>query len=276
MNVKNKNYIFAIPGIVFIILFFVYPILGILLRSFNGDPITFDHYLRLAAEPIYLKILFNTFEIAFGVTVITLLLGYPIAYLFCNIKKKTLKYLIIFIVVPYFTSSLIRTYAWIILLGKEGVVNKALLFLNLTETPLQLMYNRFAVLIGISYILLPYMILSIYSVMKGIDKGLLRASQSLGANAFNSFRLVLLPLSLPGITSGSLLVFILTLGYFITPSLMGGPKDAMISMIIDNQIEVAMDWEFGSVLSVLLLSVTLIGFFVYNRLLGIEKMFERK
>jgi putative spermidine/putrescine transport system permease protein len=187
-----------------------------------------------------------------------------------------LRVLLIFIVVPYFTGSLVRTYAWMVLLGREGVVNQLLLRSGLADRPLPLMYNRFGVLVGMSYILLPYMILALYAVMKGIDPGLLRAARALGATGFQAFCRVFLPLTLPGIGGGTLLVFILSLGFFVTPALMGSPRETMIAMVIENQVGVLLNWGFASALAMVLLAATVLGFLVYDRVLGLERLFEAK
>jgi putative spermidine/putrescine transport system permease protein len=155
-------------------------------------------------------------------------------------------------------------------------VNQLLVRLGLAERPLPLMYNRFGVLVGMSYVLLPYMVLALYGVMKGIDPGLVRAARSLGASGFQAFCRVYLPLSLPGIGGGVLLVFILSLGFFITPALMGSSRDTMIAMVIENQVGVVMDWGFASALAMVLLVLTVAGFLLYDRLLGLERLFAAK
>jgi ABC-type spermidine/putrescine transport system permease subunit I len=178
------------------------------------------------------------------------------------------------VVLPFFTSIIVRTYAWMVLLGRNGVVNQYLVALGFTDTPLPFLYNQTGVLIGMSYVLLPFLILTAYSVMRGIDPGLIRAAHSLGASRFQAFRRIFLPLSLPGIAGGTLLVFILSLGFFITPALMGGPSDIMIAMLIEREVEFTLNWSFASALAVILLLVTLVGFALYNRIVRLERVFE--
>jgi putative spermidine/putrescine transport system permease protein len=161
-----------------------------------------------------------------------------------------------------------------VLLGRNGIVNQYLIALGLTDKPLALLYNQAGVVIGMSYVLLPYMVLTVYSVMRGIDPGLVRAAHSLGASRFQAFRRVFLPLSLPGIAGGTLLVFILSLGFFITPALMGGPGDVMIAMLIEREVEITLNWSFASALAVVLLALTLVGFLGYNRIVRLERIFE--
>jgi putative spermidine/putrescine transport system permease protein len=270
-----RQAVWLLPTVAFLALAFVYPLAGVVARSFAG-PWGLAHYARAVRQPVYLWIMLNTFQIAATVAVICLVLGYPVAYVLARASGRVLRILLIFIVVPYFTGSLVRTYAWMVLLGREGVVNQFLRAVGLVDRPLPLMYNRFGVLVGMSYILLPYMVLALYGVMKGIDPGLLQAARSMGASGPQSFRRVFLPLTLPGVGGGCLLVFILGLGFFVTPALMGSARDTMIAMVIENQVGVVLNWGFASALAMLLLVATLLGFLVYDRLLGLERLFEAK
>jgi putative spermidine/putrescine transport system permease protein len=264
------------PVLIFLAIFFLWPLSSMLLRSVTDPAPTLAHYKRLLAEPVYLEVMLVTFEIALYTTVGALLLGYPLAYCLSGLSRQTATLLMTIVIVPYFTSVLVRTYAWMVLLGSEGIVNQMLISLGVVNTPLRLMYNRFGVLLGMIYILLPYMVLSLYSVMRGIDRGLLRAADSLGAPRFTAFRRIFLPLSMPGVAAGCLLVFILSLGFFITPALMGSQQDAMISMIIEQQVETYFDWGFAAALSAVLLVVTLLAFALYDRLVGLEYLFRSR
>jgi putative spermidine/putrescine transport system permease protein len=273
---QPRQLVWLLPAVGFLAVFFLYPLAGVIARSFGGAPLGLGHYARAVQQPVYLWVVLNTFGISASVAAICLVLGYPVAYVMARVPGRVLRVLIIFIVVPYFTGSLVRTYAWMVLLGREGVVNQLLLKLGLVERPLPLMYNRFGVLIGMSYVLLPYMVLALYGVMKGIDAGLLRAARSLGATGPQAFYRVYLPLTLPGIGGGSLLVFILSLGFFVTPALMGSPRETMIAMVIENQVGVVLNWGFASALAMVLLVATVLGFLVYDRVLGLERLFEAK
>lgn len=275
---SRRAWLLLAPALVFLAVFFVYPLLGMLGHSFEGPAKTASlaNYGRLLAEPVWWQILRITFEIALLTTLCTLLLGYPLAYLLSALRPRTAGLLMILVIVPYFTSILVRTYAWMVLLGSDGIVNRLLKTLGLIDDPLPLMYNRFAVLVGMTYVLLPYMVLALYSVMRGIDSGLLRAAHSLGATRRSAFMRVFLPMSLPGVAAGALIVFIMSLGFFITPALMGGDRDAMISMIIQQQVETYFDWPFASTLAAVLLALTLVAFFVYDRIVGMEQLFRAK
>ncbi len=269
-------WLLLLPALVLLGAFFVYPLGDMLLRSLYDPEFTWKHYLRMAREPTYLHVLIITFEIALSVTVATLILGYPLAYFLSRVKPRIAGLLIILVVIPYFTSVLVRTYAWMVLLGTEGLVNHMLIASGLVDRPITFMYTRTGVLIGMTYILLPYMVLALFSVMRGIDVSLLRAAESLGASHTRAFWRVFFPLSLPGLAAGGLLVFILSLGFFITPALMGGQRDSMISMVIESQVETYFDWGFASALASVLLICTLLLFIVYERVVGLNRLFEAK
>jgi ABC-type spermidine/putrescine transport system permease subunit I len=176
------------------------------------------------------------------------------------------------VLVPFWTSILVRTYAWMVLLGRQGIINELLQSLGIIDQPLRLLNTRFAVYVSMVHILLPFMILPLYSVMRGIDRSVLRAAEGLGARPSAVFRQVMLPLSLPGVAAGCLLVFILSLGFYITPALVGGPKDLMISVLIAQQVDL-FNWAFASALAAVLLVGALLIFVIFNRILGVEKIF---
>jgi putative spermidine/putrescine transport system permease protein len=256
--------------------FFVYPLFEMLSRSLYDPEFTLRHYVRLIAEPAYLQVLLATFEISGIVTVCALILGYPLAYLLSQVNPRRAALLMIIVIVPYFTSVLVRTYAWMVILGSQGIVNQFLMWTGLVDAPLTIMYTRTAVVIGMTYIMLPYMVLALFSVMRGIDTNLLLAAESLGAGRTRSFWRIFVPLSLPGVAAGGLLVFILSLGFFITPALMGSQQDSMISMLVESQVETYFDWGFASTLATLLLVCTLVLFLIYERLVGLNRLFEAK
>ncbi len=265
-----------LPTLLLFAVFFIFPLGNMLARSVFDPVLTWKHYSRLFHETTYLEVVYITFEIAAMVTVVSLLLAYPLAYFLSQIRARLASLLMILVIVPYFTSVLVRTYAWMVLLGTDGIINQLLLALGVIEKPLAMMYNRTSVLIGMSYILLPYMVLALYSVMRGIDTRLLRAAESLGASRLRAFWRIFFPLSLPGVAAGCLLVFILSLGFFITPALMGNQQDSMISMVIESQVETYFDWGFASALSTVLLVCTLVLFFIYQRMIGLQRLFEAK
>jgi ABC-type spermidine/putrescine transport system permease subunit I len=201
-----------------------------------------------------------------------LLLGYPVAYALASMSASRANLLMIFILVPFWTSILVRTYAWMVLLGRDGLINEVLMGLRLADQPAELLNTRLAVYIGMVHILLPFMILPLYAVMRGIDRNLMRAAENLGARPWQVFRRVFLPLSLPGVAAGCLLVFILSLGFYITPSLLGGQRDIMISMLIQQQVT-QLRWGFASALGLALLVISLIFYLAFVRLLGVQRIF---
>jgi len=272
----NPSWLLLTPALVLLGVFFIYPLCGMLLRSLVDPGLTWKHYARFMSDPSYLHVLRGTFEIAASVTAATIVLGYPLAYFLSQARPRLAGLMMILVIVPYFTSVLVRTYAWMILLGTEGVFNQLLLGSGLIGQPMKLMYTRTGVLIGMTYILLPYMVLALYSVMRGVDTNLLNAAESLGASRVRAFWRVFFPLSRPGLAAGGLLVFILSLGFFVTPALMGSEQDSMISMLIDSQVETYFDWGFASALATILLVCTLILFAIYERVVGLQRLFEAK
>jgi ABC-type spermidine/putrescine transport system permease subunit I len=261
----------AVP-LLFILVFYVYPISGMFLRSFFSPEFTLTQYVKIFDQPAYLKVLVETFKMSATVTLLSLLLGYPVAYLLSQVSPRVRNLLLIMVVLPFLTAILVRTYAWMVILGRNGILNQILMQLGIVSSPLRLMHNLFSVYLGMVQVLLPFMILPLYSVMAGIDRRLMRAAENLGANPFQVFLRIFLPLSLPGVGGGCLLVFIIGLGFFITPALLGGPSDVMISMFIETQVHSVLDFEFASALAVLLLGVTLVIFAIYSRFFGVERM----
>ena len=270
----RRHLLLLLPALLLLALLFAYPLLGIVNRSVYKAGYTLQFYRQIFRVPVYLQVLAATFKVSAVVTIVCLVLGYPLAYVLATRRPRIAQLLMIIVVLPFFTSIIVRTYAWMVLLGRNGIVNQYLMALGFTDKPLPLLYNQAGVVIGMSYILLPYMVLTVYSVMRGIDPGLVRAAHSLGASRMQAFRRVFLPLSLPGIAGGTLLVFILSLGFFITPALMGGPGDMMIAMLIEREVEITLNWSFASALAVVLLALTLIGFAGYNRIVRLERIFE--
>lgn len=255
-----------------LIIFFL-PIAWFLFQAINeSDQTVLEQIKRVALSPDITYVIWNTNWIALIVTLSTLLLAYPIAYTLAHSRKFTFTLIIICVIVPYFTSVVVRTYSWMVILGRNGLLNQALLELGLIQEPLGLMYNRLGVIIGMVYVLLPYLVLTLFSAMKGIDTNLLRAAHSMGASPFYAFRRIYFPLSLPGLISGCLIVFILAIGFFITPALMGGPEDVMIAMLIQREIELNLNWPLAAMLSLALLAVTLVLYAIYYRYTNLERM----
>lgn len=269
-----KHILLLGPLVAYLSVFFVYPLIGVLIQSIFDPGFTTEHYQAMFKYPVYLRVFWNTLQISVVVTLICILLGYPVAYYLSSSKSNWATILLIAVVLPFWISVLVRTYAWMIILGRYGVVNDLLRSLGLIQEPLRLMYNRFGVCVGMVYVMLPYAILPMLSVMQGIDRTLMRAADNLGSTPYQSFRHVFFPLSLPGVGAAFLLTFIVCVGFFITPALMGSPRDTMIAISIQTQLEEVSNWGFASALSVLLLFGILILFFIYNRFFGIETLSE--
>ncbi|RVT98609.1 ABC transporter permease [Rhodovarius crocodyli] len=208
----------------------------------------------------------NTNWIAALVTLLVLLIGYPMSYALSRAKGLVFTAILLCIVLPYFTSTIVRTYAWMVLLGRNGLINQILLGIGLINEPLQLMYNRTGVIIGMTYVLLPYMVLTLYAAMKAVDQRLLQAAEGMGASPATVFLKVFMPLTLHGVIAGVLITFILALGFFVTPALMGGPGDIMIAMLIEREVELTYNWPTAALMTIVLLTVTLILYAFYARI----------
>jgi putative spermidine/putrescine transport system permease protein len=225
-----------------------------------------------ADQSIFLTVFGRTLWIASLVTALTLLLGYPIAYLLASLPTRTSNLLMILVLLPFWTSLLVRTTAWVVLLQTNGVINDIALWLGLLNERVQLIFNRGGTVLAMTHIQLPFTILPIYSVMKTISPTHVRAARSLGAGPFYAFWRVYFPQTVPGIAAGCLLTFILSLGYYITPALVGGPNDQMISYFVALYTNRELNWGMASALGAMLLAITMALFLLYNRLIGIDRM----
>lgn len=221
---------------------------------------------------VYRQAFARTISISAAVTLLCLVLGYPVAWLLANLPAKSGNRLMLLVIVPFWTSLLVRTTAWYVLLQPGGVINSLLMGLGLATHPLPLIFNRAGVLIGMTHVLLPYMILAIYSVMKSVSLSDMRAAQSLGAHPFTAFVRIYVPQTLPGVGAGCFLVFVLALGYYITPALLGGAGDEMISQLIAMQTNTQLNWGLAGALSAYLVIFTAIFYFLFNRIVGIDRL----
>jgi len=262
--------VILLPTLAYLVVFYVYPLARILVLSVYGRGLTLDHFLRMVTVPVYTQVLARSFRIALLVTALSLVLGYPVAYLLSTLKPRRVALLMPIILVPFTISVLVRSYAWMAILGRQGLVNTMLLRLGLTQQPLEILYNEFGVLLGMVHILLPFFILPAYSVMIRIDRDLVKAASIMGATPARGFLEIFFPLSLPGVIGGGLLVFIQALGFFVTPALLGGPRDTMISMLIELQISQLLNWGFAAALSSVLLIVTVGGFVLLTRVVRVS------
>lgn len=258
------------PAMLWMVGFFVIPLLFIVVVSFSARgevgnivyTFTFSNYTKLL-NPLYINIFFKSILIAVYTMVLCLLLGYPFAFIIANMNKKFKPLLLLLIILPFWTNSLVRTYAMIVLLRTEGIINNVLLNLHIINIPLNLMYNNTAVMIGMLYMMFPFMVLPIYTSIDKLDKRVLDAASDLGATPFYKFLKITVPLTMGGIISGSILVFIPTLGLFFVTDLMGGSKVILMSNLIKNQFLTARDWPFGSAISVILI-IFMLSIIIYN------------
>jgi ABC-type spermidine/putrescine transport system permease subunit I len=269
---RAAPYLLAGPLIVYMVVFYALPVAAMLLRSVAEPRWTLANYAALPGDTVFLKTFSNTLDTAIVVTVAALLLGYPVALALVRARRAAPLILIV-ILLPFWTSILVRSYAWMVLLGRHGLINEALLALNLIERPIRLLNTSLAVQIGMIHILLPYMILPIANALRQIDPSLARAASGLGATPWRTFRQVILPLSMPGVAAGVLLVFVLSLGFYITPALLGGPRDVTLSMLIALQVD-QLHWEYAACLSAVLLATALLIIAVFQRLPGIGNAFR--
>ena len=223
-------------------------------------------------QAIFVRVFARTFMVATIVTLATLVLGFPLAYLMSSVPKGLAAVLIVAVLLPFWTSILVRTAAWTVLLQKMGLVNELFLWLGVTADRLDLMYSRVGLVIAMTHIQLPFTLLPIYSVMRTIQPSQMRAAYSLGGRPFTSFRRVYLPQVVPGIMAGCLLTFILCLGYYITPALIGGASDQLISNFIASYVNVELNWEMAAALSFILLMFTLALYAIFAKLLGLDRL----
>jgi putative spermidine/putrescine transport system permease protein len=223
-------------------------------------------------QRVFRDVLMRTLWISAMVTLICLVLGYPVAYVIAAQPPGRAGVLLFLVLLPFWTSLLVRTVAWVVLLQREGVLNSLFLTLGIVNEPLKMIFNRFAVYVAMVHVLLPFMVLPIYAVMRSISPTYVRAATSLGAKPFTAFRRVYVPQTLPGIAAGCLMVFIQALGYYITPALVGGADDQMISYFIAFYASRTVNWGMAAALSIMLLAATLGLYAVYNRLVGVERM----
>lgn len=248
--------------------------------SINNYLVAFDFEIkpdgnieaRDADKRVYFPILQRTIVLSLGITLLCLLMGYPIAYQIANLPARKANLLIILVLLPFWTSILVRTSAWIVLLQGQGTVNDILVYLGLIndDNRLELIFNMTGTVIAMVHVLLPFMVLPLYSVLKGIDPSYMRAAESMGATRWHAFRTVYFPQSLPGVGAGCILVFILSVGFYITPALVGGTSGTLISNFINHHIQDSLNWGLAAALSTVLLIVVLGVYYIYNRLVGVN------
>ncbi|ANY82016.1 ABC transporter permease [Microvirga ossetica] len=261
----------TLPAILIVGLLMVAPIGWLLSMSFVGQDgrLGFENYVLFFSEAVYREMFINTFIIAFVVTVICLILGYPVAYLMAILPSPWAGFLMLAVLMPFWTSGLVRTFSWLIILQRNGLVNQMLVWMGVIERPIALVHNMTGTIIGMVHIMVPFLILPLYASMKAIDLNLMRAAANLGSTPAHAFRRVYLPLSMPGLIAGTIMVFVMCLGFYITPALLGGGKIKMIAQRIEESLALYPTWGPAAALAVLLLVMTAVC-------LGVSLMLVRR
>ena len=271
---QKKNlwpWLLLTPLALFLTVFFLVPLLDVALMSFTHPRLTIANYERALTGALYQRVFINTFITAGFVTVCCLLVGYPLAYLMSISSQRTAMLILLLVTMSFWTSFLVRTYAWMVLLGNNGPLVWLVQAMGFEQTP-QLLFTRFSSTLAMVHILAPYMIMNIYSVMRKIDPTLIRSAESLGARGGSLFRHVYLPLTAPGIANGCVLVFVICLGFYVTPVLLGSPREQMIAGLVGTQVDEFLAFGMGSALAMILSFVTLVILAIYHRRFGLDKL----
>ena len=271
----NKKSLLSIPYILWTLLFTVIPLIIIFVFSISSSNqigkisfnFTIDKYKQFF-EPIYIDVFFRSVKLSLYSTIVCLIVGYPVAYIIANKGLRIRNFLIIFILLPQWTNFLLRTYAWMSILKDNAPINSFLLRTGIINEPLTLLYTDGAVLMGMVYNFLPYMILPIYTVILKIDKNYIEAARDLGANTVTTFRKIIFPLSMPGVVSGVIMVFMPAISTFVISDLLGGGHSMLMGNLIQNQFLAARNWQFGSAISMILILIILISMLLLNKYSG--------
>ena len=271
---RLRAWVPLLPVLAFLAVVMVYPVGQLLFLSLQtrDGTLTAAHYQRLFSADVYVNVLLITLKIAAWTTAVSVVVSYPVAYLIATSPDRTRARLTFWILLPFWTSFLVRTFAWLVILGRRGVLNQLIQALGLADAPQELLYNFGAVLVGMSHAMIPLCILTMVAVMEAIDGNLSKAALTLGARRGSTFWRIYFPLSLPGVAAGGLLVFISALGFFVTPAFLGGRRDTVITQIIIEQVQELLNWSFAGAVSVLLLAAALAVFVIYDRLLGLSTL----
>ncbi|WP_171058719.1 ABC transporter permease subunit [Brucella haematophila] len=268
-----KRLLMIAPLIVLLLAFLVYPVGKLLSLSFVGrDGFSLAAYQQLFASSLYLNVLWITLKISLATTALSVLLGYPVAYLISTAGPKAKSWLIFLVLLSFWTSFLVRAFAWVVILGRNGAINQFLLAIGVIDRPANLIYSLGAVLVGMVHAMLPLAVMTMLSVMENIDRNLPRAASTLGARPGSAFWTVYFPLSMPGVAAAAIMVFVTSIGFFIVPSLLGGRFETMITQLIIDQVQQTLNWGLAGAISVLLLVVVLAVFIIYDRIFGFQSL----
>lgn len=261
------------PALVMVVVLLIMPLCWLAFQSVQtAEGFSLANYIRIFQESIYWDTFALTFKISFLVTILSIVMGFPIAYAASRLQGFWANLILICVILPFWTSVLVRAYAWLVLLQRRGLVNQTLMDLGIIDQPLTLMHNTTGTVIGTLHVMLPFMVLPLYSVMKKIPQDLMQASESLGAKPFYTFRRVFLPMAAPGVMAGSILVFVICLGFFITPELLGGGRTILVSMLVQRNVELYHAWGAASAVGLVLLFVVFLIFWGINRFIPIERI----
>jgi len=262
------------PALLLVLVILVIPVGWLFYVSFIGADGNFslENYERMIARKSYSRIFITTFQVSLLTTALCIVIGYPLAYFMSQLPTKWANLCLITVLLPFWTSLLVRTYAWLVLLQKQGLVNQWAISIGLWDEPLKFVHNMTGTLIGMVHIMLPFLILPVYGAMRSIDRDYMKAASNLGASPRRAFWTVFFPLSTPGLFAGSLMVFVLCLGFFVTPAVLGGGRVIMVSMKIVSNIELFVNWGAASALGVVLLVLTVIILWIASRFLKLEQM----
>ena len=259
--------VLVLPLVIFLVLFYAYPVLDMLARSVHPQGWSLAPYGSLFDGDVFWRVMSITLTISAIVTVTCLLLAFPLAYWLAQKPPARANLLLLLVLVPFWTSILVRSYAWMALLERHGIINNILLWIGVADRPVRLLNTRFAVCLAMVHVLLPFMVLPLYATLRGLDWRLVRAAQSLGATPWGTMRQVVLPLARPGLAAGVTLVFTLSIGFYITPVLVGGPSDVMAAVLISDQVS-NLAWPQASAMAAVLLALVLAVTAGLSRLLG--------
>ena len=266
---KQSTILLIAPITILLVVVLILPLLAVLLPTvFEGGAVTLSRYIAFFQDPYYIKIFVRTLRIALVCTLVCMILGIPTAYFISRVSKKWRGILMSVALFPMLTNSVIRAFAWINILGKNGIVNQILSALHLVDQPLSMLYTEFSVLVGTIYLFLPLMIITLVGVMENIDNDMMEAAESLGASRLLSFFKVILPMSIPGIITGAVLVFTGAMTAYTTPQLLGGPKNMLLSTLIYQRAMTLNDWTGASVVAVVMIVTTLIVMKGLNAIAG--------
>ncbi len=271
---RLKLFDLASPALLLVLVIMILPVGWLFYISFLSDEGTFslEHYQRMIDSKSYARIFWTTFKVSILTTLICIVIGYPLSYFLAQLPRRAAAICMITVLLPFWTSLLVRTYAWLVLLQRKGILNNWAIDIGLWDEPLKLVHNLAGTLIGMVHIMLPFLVLPVYGSMKAIDSYYAKAAANLGATPGQSFWQVYFPLSLPGQFAGALIVFVLCLGFFVTPAVLGGGKVIMVSMRITDNIELFFNWGAASALGVVLLALTMGILYASSRLLKLDRI----